>query len=109
MRRATRSGPGARSCRRPAAAQRLPDQRREHRGWRPDIRRVIAALAERDAGADQRLAQLAARRHPEAAVVEIGAGALLGPEHLVPGRLVDDAGDDLTVAFEADRDREMRD
>src|SRR5207237_5928325 len=69
----------------------------------------IAALAERDASADQRLAQLAARRHPEAAVVEIGAGALLGPEHLVAGRLVDDAGDDLAVAFEPYRDREMRD
>src|SRR5207302_9589202 len=74
-----------------------------------EISRMVAAAAERDAGADQRIAELAPRRYPEAAVVEIGADALLGPEHLVAGRLVDQAGNDLAVAFERDRDREMWD
>src|SRR5216683_3989523 len=76
---------------------------------RRDIDRVVAVSAKREAGADQRLAKRAPGRHPEAAVVEIGADAFLGPEHLVPGRLVDQPGYDLAIAFERDRDREMRD
>ena len=70
---------------------------------------MVAAPEERNAGADQRVGQMAARRDAQAPVVDIGAGALLGPEHLVAQRLVDDAGDDLAVALERDRDREMRD
>ena len=70
---------------------------------------MFAVPTEGEAGADQRLAELATGGHPEAAVVEIGADAFFGPEHLVAGRLVDQPGNDLAIAFERDRDRKMRD
>ena len=50
------------------------------------------------------------RRDPEAAaVVEIGALAPLGGEGLLIGRIVDQPGHELAVAFERDRDGEDRD
>src|SRR5439155_19670806 len=74
-----------------------------------DITGPVGAAAKRHPRADQRFAELAARRDPEAPVVDIRAGALFGPEHLVAGRLVDETGDDLAVALQGDRDCEMRD
>src|SRR5690242_10351693 len=59
--------------------------RRQDRGQCAEIDRLIGAVAERQAGADNRLGELATRRYPEPAVVQIGAGALLGPIHLVAG------------------------
>ena len=70
---------------------------------------MVALAAKRQPGADHRLSKLATGRHSEPAIVKIGADALLGPEHLVPGRLVDQPGDDLAVALQRDRDGEMRD
>src|ERR1051326_3233634 len=83
--------------------------RRQHRGQGAEIDRLAGAAAGRQTGADNRLGELPTRRYSEPAVVQIGAGALLGPIHLVAGRLVDHPGDDFAVAFERDRDREMRD
>ena len=57
---------------------------------------------------DHRFGEPAARRDAQPPVVDEGAGALLGPEHLVADRLVDHAGDDLAVALERDRDGEER-
>ena len=66
----------------------------------------------RDAGGDQGARRLFAARHAQAARtgvgrVDEGAVALLGPEQLVRNRLVDDAGDDLALALQADRDGEV--
>src|SRR5579862_2896407 len=69
---------------------------------------MMAALAKRDAGADHRVGERAPRRDSQAPVVNEGAGAFLGPEHLVAQRLIDEPCDDLAVALERDRDRPMR-
>ena len=60
-------------------------------------------------GDDHAVGELGPCRDPEAPVVEEGALAALGGEHLVAGRIVDEAGDQLAVAFERDRDGEERD
>src|SRR5262249_33189253 len=52
--------------------------------------------------------QLATAGNAEAALVDMGALALLRPIELVVDRVVDDAGIGLAVALDADRDREMR-
>ncbi len=63
----------------------------------------------RDAGRDERIGEVLARgnAHP-AAVVEVGALALLGGEHLVRDRVVDDAGNYLAFALQPDGDGEQR-
>ena len=63
----------------------------------------------RDAGDDDAVGKLGPRRDPDAPVVEEGALAALGGEHLVAGRIVDEASDQLAVAFERDGDGEERD
>src|SRR5215469_4010287 len=80
-----------------------------HRRQGCKIARMVAALAEGDTGADHGIAEVAPRRDAKAPVVEIGAHPLLRPEHLVARRLIDDAGDDLALALQGDRDAEMRD
>src|SRR6185437_14080955 len=84
-------------------------RRGHHRGKRREIAWVVAAADEGNAGADQRLGEMPTRRDAQPAVVMEGAGALLRPEHLIAHRLVDHAGDDLSVALQPDRDGEMRD
>ena len=49
-----------------------------------------------------------ARGDAHAPIVEIGALALLGDEHVVGRRIIDDAGDELALALEPDRDGENR-
>ncbi len=87
----------------PDAAGRRHDRRQGR-----EIGRVVAALDVRHAGADHRLGKAAAPRDAQAPLVDVGADALLGPEHLVADRLVDHAGDELAVALERHRDREER-
>ena len=53
--------------------------------------RDIAATEMRNAGPDQRLVEIAPRRHAQAAVVKPRAPALFGPEALVGQRLIDQA------------------
>src|SRR5262249_50098012 len=57
---------------------------------------------------DHRIAELAPRGNAQPPIVDIGADAFLGPKELVAQRLVDEAGDDLAVALERDRDAPMR-
>ena len=54
-------------------------------------------------------ASLLRRGDPQAPVVEEGAGAALGDIEFVDDRIVDDAGDDLALALERQRDGEDRD
>ena len=49
-----------------------------------------------------------ARGHAQALVVEIGAVALFGDEHLVGDRIEDHGRDELALALQRDRDGEMR-
>ena len=63
----------------------------------------------RQRAAHDRVGEPLARRDADAAVVEERALAALGGEELVIGRIVDQPRDDLAVALERDRDREMRD
>ena len=58
---------------------------------------------------DDRIGEPLPRGDADAPVVEEGALAALGHEQLVVCRIVDEAGDDRAVAFERDRDGEMRD
>src|SRR5579883_2303047 len=69
---------------------------------------VNLAANGRDARGDHGLRELPPRRDPKASVVDVGALALLPPEHLVADRLVDHARDDLAVSLEPDRDAELR-
>ena len=64
---------------------------------------LVAALPveHRDAGADQAVGEIAAARDPQPAVVEIGAGPLLGAEQLVLDRIVDHARDQLALRARA--------
>ena len=48
------------------------------------------------------------RGHPQPAVVEVGAVAALGAEQLVAQGVEDDAGGDLAMLLERDRDRPVR-
>ena len=64
---------------------------------------------ERDAGAEHRLLQARARRHPQAAVVHEGAAPALGPIHVVRHWVVGDGPHDLAIALQGDVDREVRD
>ena len=74
----------------------------------PHIARMRFLAAERHAGGDHGLAQVATARDADAAIADERARALFGPEFLVPQRLVDHAGDDFAVALERHRDAEMR-
>ena len=56
-----------------------------------------------------RLRQFGALRDAQAPVGAPGALPLFGHVHVVVGRIVDDAGDDLALALERDRDGEDRD
>ena len=53
--------------------------------------------------------ELAAPGDAQAAVVHEGAAAAFGGVKLVHGRIVDDAGDQLALALQRDRDGEYRD
>src|SRR5271154_6990346 len=61
-----------------------------------------------DPAAEERLRQFAAPRHPEAAIAAERPLPSLGHEHVVVGWIVDDAGDDLPLALERDRNSEFR-
>ena len=66
----------------------------------------------RNAGADQALAEVAARRHAKPRILKPGAAALLGPIAVVGQRLVDQSVSDFRIAvgllvLDRDRDREM--
>ena len=74
---------------------------------------MIAFADERNTGGDQAARQFLAARDAQAPRARVGrvderAVAFLGPEQFVGDRLVDDAGDDLAVALERQRDREVR-
>src|SRR5262249_12416695 len=72
--------------------------------------RMLRRLAEmRNAATEDGLRQFAAPRDPEAAIAAKRALTLLGHVHVVVGRIVDDAGHDLPLTLERDRDREQRD
>ena len=62
-----------------------------------------------NAAAEDGLRQVAAPRHAQPAVAAKGSLALLGHVHVVVGRIVDNAGDDLPFALQRDRDCEQRD
>ena len=62
----------------------------------------------RQAAGDHRVGQPLARGDADALVVEEGALAALGDEHLVGGRIVDEAGDHRALALERDRNGELR-
>ena len=63
----------------------------------------------RDAGGDDGVVELLATADADAALVHERAPALLGEEHLVAHRVVDDAGERLRVALEGNGDGELRD
>ena len=63
----------------------------------------------RHAGGDHRVGEVAAAGDAQPPVVEEGAAAALGDVKLVQDRVVDDAGDELALALERDRDGEERD
>jgi hypothetical protein len=76
--------------------------------------REIAVTQERDAGRDQRVGKVAARRDAQPRVLQPGALALFRPEALIGQRLIDQGGRDLALAIrhrllDRDRNREMRD
>src|SRR5437763_1751795 len=87
-------------CARLPAEPAHPGGRLHHANERGGIAGMLRAAAERKAGADHRLAELAAGRNPEPPIVQIGADAFLGPEHLVAGRLVNDAGNHLAIPLQ---------
>src|SRR5579875_3263878 len=63
----------------------------------------MARLAEMgNAATDERLAHVAARRHSQATIVEIGTLAFLGDIHRFCRRIIDEAGDNLAFALQAD-------
>ena len=72
----------------------------------PGVLRRLAEVG--NAAAEDRLRQVAAPGDPEAPVAAERALPLLGHIHLVVGGIIDDAGDDLPLALEPDRDREHR-
>src|SRR6516164_8498889 len=74
--------------------------------FKEEIMRRLAAM--RDAGPDHRRRQLRPRRDPDAAVVVVGAFALLGGECLLICRIEDEPRHELSLALERDRDGEDR-
>ena len=60
-----------------------------------------------DAGADEGVGKLRPCRHPEAAVVEESALALLGGENFVRRRVEDQSRHEFALALERDRDGEV--
>ena len=65
--------------------------------------RMLRRLAEMgNAAAEDRLRQLAASRDAQPAIAAKRALTLLGHVHVVVGRIVDDAGDDLPLALQPD-------
>ena len=70
---------------------------------------MLPRLAEMgNAAAEQRLRQVAAPGDPEPAIAAERPLPLLRNVHLITGRIVDDAGDDLSLALEPNRNREQR-
>ena len=70
---------------------------------------VVVALAQNgNARCRQASRERLARRDAQALVVQIGAVAFLGDEHLVGDGIEHDRGDDLAFALQRDGDREMR-
>src|SRR3546814_401492 len=69
----------------------------------------IAMTQERNAGRKQRLRHIATRGDAEATILEPGALALFRPEAFVGQRLIDEAGHNLAIVLDRDRDGEMRD
>ena len=69
---------------------------------------LVRLATMRDAGDDHAVGELGPCRDPEAPIVEEGALAALGGEHFVACRIVDEPGDQFAVAFERDRDGEVR-
>jgi hypothetical protein len=63
----------------------------------------------RQAAGDDAISEALACCHTNAPLIEECALAAFGGEKLVQNRVVDDACDDVGVAFECDRDRELRD
>src|SRR6266851_7859236 len=70
--------------------------------------RKVAAPEMRQAAANDGLGEPRARRDAQPLIVEEGALAALGDEELLVRRVVDDSGNDRSLAFERDRDRELR-
>jgi len=80
-----------------------------HHLWQLAQELVVALAAEeRNTGGDDSGAEFAARRDAQAAVVEPGALAFLGGEHLVTNGVEDEAGDEVALALQTDRNRKMR-
>ena len=75
----------------------------------PARQREIAAAVMRQAAGDHGFGEPLPAGDADALFVEEGALAALGDEEVVIGRVVDQAGDDDAVAFERDRNREVRD
>ena len=92
----------------PTPRRRMPAVSRRERRDLAQGPRQLAAAAEGDAGGEDHLDHLPPAGDAQPPVVEPGAGALLGHEHLVLGRVVDDARHDLALVLEADRDRPVR-
>src|SRR5262249_13632694 len=69
---------------------------------------IVDAAARRDPRRKEGLVELAPRRYAQAPVVQIGPDALFGPEQFVLDRIIDDAGNDIALALEPDRDGEVR-
>ena len=70
--------------------------------------REVAAADMRQAAGDHGVGKPLAAGDADALLVQEGALAALGDEHLVVGRIVDQAGDHRALALERDRNRELR-
>ncbi len=70
---------------------------------------MLAAAVMRDAGGDHRFLHVDARGHPQAVGIEAAAFALLGGEHLIGDRVLNQPGDDLAFVLEGEGYGEMRD
>ena len=70
---------------------------------------MVAAAEMRHAGAYNGIRELDAAGDAQAAVIDEGAAAPFGGVELVHRRIVDDAGDQLALSLERDRDGEYRD
>ena len=74
-----------------------------------DVSLVSAAAAMGNAGRDHAVLQRAARGHAQPAVVQERALAFFGRIQLVHDGIVDDAGHELPLALQRDRNRKQRD
>src|SRR5271168_677442 len=71
---------------------------------------MLRHLAEMgNAAAEERLRQLSPPRYSKAAIAAERPLSSLGDEHVVVRRIVNDAGHDLPLAFQRNRNGEMRD